>query len=207
MAKAYHFAANLAAQMGLNNESIEIAQKATKEGLFLTAQSYPLLHRQMRGISTELALVHGIIRQESRFDVDAQSHAGALGLMQLMPGTAQETARKAGISYSRGRLTDDPRYNIVLGSNYLSGLVARYGGSYPLAIAAYNAGPGRVNQWIEEFGDPRTGQIDLIDWIELIPISETRNYVQRVMEGVYVYRLRLKNIQNPPRAKIHVAMR
>lgn len=203
----YHFAALTAAQMDMHNESVMIAKEATKKGLFLTAQSYPLFHRHMDGVNTELALLHGIIRQESQFDLKAQSPAGAMGLMQLMPGTAQDTARKIGVSYDRGRLTSDARYNIALGSSYISQLVSRFGGSYPLAIAGYNAGPVRVDKWIKQFGDPRTGEIDLIDWIESIPISETRNYVQRVMEGIYVYRLRLKNIQKTPHARIHVAMR
>jgi soluble lytic murein transglycosylase len=123
-----------------------------------------------------------------------------------MPATAKETARKMGITHSAAWLTTNPQHNIRLGSRYLSDMVARYDGAYPMAIAAYNAGPGRVDKWLETFGDPRKGEIDWIDWIELIPIYETRNYVQRVMESVYVYRLRLKNVQKPVTAPIHITL-
>jgi soluble lytic murein transglycosylase len=111
--------------------------------------------------------------------------------MQLMPATARAVARQAGLPYQRPRLTSDPDYNIRLGSTFLGDMLARFGGSYVLAIASYNAGPARVAGWIEEMGDPRRGDIDVIDWIESIPIYETRNYVQRVLEDVQVYRLRL----------------
>jgi soluble lytic murein transglycosylase len=171
------------------------------------AQAYPLITGEMQNIPTEWALVHAIIRQESMFDPYARSPAGALGLMQLMPGTASDTARKLGLAHDASWLTTRPSYNIRLGSQYLQDMVQRFGGSYPLAIAAYNAGPRRVDGWLETFGDPRTGQLELVDWIELIPISETRNYVQRVLEGVYAYRLRLLNTQPAPHAGIHVAMK
>lgn len=202
---AYYFAAHKAADLDLTNTALSIAKQATNKGMFLTAQSYPVITGNMRGVNLEWALVHSIIRQESMFDTAAQSPAGALGLMQLMPATAREVAGKAGLSYSHLRLTSDPSYNITLGSSYLGRLLKRYDGSYPLAIAAYNAGPGRVDQWIKTFGDPRIGQVSLIDWIELIPIYETRNYVQRVMEAVYIYRLRLHDQQPRVSAPLHVA--
>ena len=134
-------------------------------------------------------IIHAIARQESQFDRAAVSRAGARGLMQLMPGTARETAGKLGLGYDVGALTSNPDYNIQLGSSYIQRMLDYYGGSYPLAVAAYNAGPGNVNKWIKANGDPRMPGVDMIDWIEAIPIFETRNYVQRVLENAVVYDL------------------
>ena len=204
--KAFRYAAEQAIAMGRNDIAVQISKKATARGLFLTAQAYPVITNELRRIDkVEWALIHGLIRQESVFDVNARSPVGARGLMQLMPATAQETARKIGVSHQTDWLTTRPSHNILLGSTYLDQMLRRYGGSYPLAIAAYNAGPGRVDRWLVTFGDPRRGEIDWINWIELIPIYETRNYVQRVMEAVYVYRLRLKSEQKPPVQRIHTA--
>lgn len=133
------------------------------------------------------AVAYAISRQESGFDARARSHAGALGLMQLMPETARRIAREVGVSHSTARLTSDPAHNVTLGAYHLDELIAEYNGSYILTFIAYNAGPRRVPQWIERFGDPRAGQVDVIDWIELIPFSETRSYVQRVLENIFVY--------------------
>ena len=167
--------------------------------MFLTKQSYPTITKHLKDVhDTEWALVHALIRQESMFDFDARSHAGALGLMQLMPATAREVAGQMSLVYNKGWLTQRPKYNIDLGSSYISRLIDRYDGSYILAIAAYNAGPSRVNRWIKKNGDLREAGVDEVDWVELIPIYETRNYVQRVMEGLYIYRLRLKGIQKQP---------
>lgn len=132
-------------------------------------------------------IVHAIMRQESQFDRAAISHAGARGMMQLMPGTARETAGKIGVSYNMGGLTTDTQYNIQLGNDYFARMMSYYGGSYPLAVAAYNAGPGNVNKWLRANGDPRTGSIDILQWIEAIPLTETRGYVQRVLENAVVY--------------------
>lgn len=132
-------------------------------------------------------MVHAISRQESEFDVDRVSHAGAQGLMQLMPGTAREQAGKLGIEYMSANLTRDEAYNIRLGDGYFKRMFDYYGGSYPLAVAAYNAGPGNVNKWLRSNGDPREGTIDWLQWIEQIPNFETRNYVQRVLENAVVY--------------------
>lgn len=204
--KAYRYAAETAAQMGKVHEAIKIAKKATSKGLFLTAQSYPTITKWIENVdNVEWALVHAVIRQESMFDYNALSSAGARGLMQLMPGTASDTARKLKIAHQGEWLTQRPDHNILLGTTYLNGLLRSYGNSYPLAIAGYNAGPGRVNKWVKTFGDPRKGEIDMIDWIELIPFSETRNYVQRVMENVYVYRLRLKGVQRDPDQLLYMA--
>ena len=132
-------------------------------------------------------MIHAIARQESQFDRKIVSRAGARGMMQLMPGTARETAGFIGVGYSPSSL-DDPAYNIQLGSWYFGRLMDRYQGSYPLAVAAYNAGPGNVNKWLVANGDPRaTG--DILGWIEAIPLSETRGYVQRVLENAVVYDL------------------
>lgn len=204
--KAYRYAAETSAQMGNMHEAIKISKKATSKGLFLTAQSYPTITKWIEKIdSVEWALIHAVIRQESMFDYNALSSAGARGLMQLMPGTANDTARKLNVAHKGEWLTARPDHNILLGTEYMRGLLRSYANAYPLAIAAYNAGPGRVNKWVKTYGDPRKGDIDMIDWIEMIPFSETRNYVQRVMENVYVYRLRLKGIQRDPDQVILVA--
>lgn len=192
--KAYRFGAELSAKMDHYHDAVKIAKRATDKGLFLTSQAYPLVSQWVRDDSgVELAFIHALIRQESMFDRNATSSAGAKGLMQLMPGTAKETAKKENISYRPDWLTDRPDYNIRLGSAYMSRLLERYDNSYALATAAYNAGPGNVDKWLNLFGDPRNKEIDLLDWIELIPIYETRNYVQRVMENLYVYRILMKN--------------
>jgi soluble lytic murein transglycosylase len=136
---------------------------------------------------TNWTLIHAISRQESQFDRQANSRVGARGLMQLMPGTARETASAAGVAYDYASLTSNPQYNVTLGSTYFGKLMSQYNGSYILAVAAYNAGPGNVNKWIRANGDPRLPNIDKIAWIEAIPISETRNYVQRVLENAVVY--------------------
>ncbi len=139
------------------------------------------------GYENSWTSIHAITRQESQFAQGAISHAGARGLMQLMPGTAREQSGKAGLRYNMASLTGDPQYNIRLGSGYFERMLRYYGGSRPLAVAAYNAGPGNVNKWLRRNGDPRQGGIDWLKWIEDIPISETRNYVKRVLENAVVY--------------------
>ena len=129
-------------------------------------------------------------RQESRFQIDAVSSAGARGLMQLMPATAEETAGKLGVDYSKSRLTSDAEYNALLGSTYLKAQLERFDGSLILAAAAYNAGGGNANKWMRTFGDPRSDTIDPVVWIELIPVLETRTYVKRVVGNYLVYRAR-----------------
>lgn len=139
------------------------------------------------GHESNWTMIHAIIRQESQFDRTAVSHAGARGLMQLMPGTAREVSVKLGRPYDAPALTVDTQYNMLLGSTYFQQMLNSFGGSYPLAVAAYNAGPGNVRKWLNSIGDPRTGSIDVVDWIEAIPLSETRGYVQRVLENAVVY--------------------
>jgi soluble lytic murein transglycosylase len=144
--------------------------------------------------------IHAIARQESQFDRNATSHAGARGLMQLMPGTARETAGKIAMAYRPEALNSDISYNIQLGSTYFQRMLSYYNGSYPLAVAAYNAGPGNVNKWLARNGDPRSSGIDILDWIEQIPIFETRNYVQRVLENAVMY-----DHLNPDKARYKTA--
>ena len=133
----------------------------------------------------------GIIRQESEFREDAISSAGARGLMQLMPQTAVRVASVLGVAHNTGMLIGEPQHNIRLGSSYIADRIDAYRGSYVLAIAAYNAGPGRVRDWVEQLGDPRRPDVDVIDWIESLTIYETRNYIQRVLEATQIYRMRL----------------
>lgn len=149
-------------------------------------------------ISGSWTMIHAIARQESQFDRQIISRAGARGLMQLMPGTARETANAAGLSYDIGSLFD-PTYNVRLGSTYFGQMMDRYAGSYVLAVAAYNAGPGNVDRWLRTVGDPRSG-MDVLTWIDNIPLSETRNYVQRVLENAVVY-----DLLNPRRANVRSA--
>ena len=136
----------------------------------------------------EHPLLLAIVRQESAFAPDAMSQVGARGLMQLMPATAAGVAKKLALPYSLARLTTDGIYNLILGRSYIERLIEDFGGSYALAIASYNAGPGRVRQWLRDFGDPRGRDIAMVDWIELIPFNETRTYVQRVLENLQIYR-------------------
>jgi soluble lytic murein transglycosylase len=145
-------------------------------------------------------LAHAIMRQESQFDKAAISHAGARGLMQLMPGTARETSGKIAMAYRPDALTVDTDYNIQLGSTYIQRMLDYYGGSYPLAIAAYNGGPGNVNKWLKAYGDPRTGSIGMMEWIEKIPLTETRDYVYRVLENAVMY-----DHLHPERARVKSA--
>ena len=122
----------------------------------------------------------------------AVSGAGARGMLQLLPGTAKEAARMAGLPYSRQRLTSDAGYNATLGAAFLNDQLSRFDGSYVLTFAGYNAGPRRAREWMERYGDPRGRDIDtVVDWIERIPYAETRAYVQRVMENYQVYKMRI----------------
>jgi soluble lytic murein transglycosylase len=132
-------------------------------------------------------MIHAVTRQESQFDRQAMSRVGARGLMQLMPATAKQTAPAAGVSYSLSGLTQNPQDNIRLGSTYFGQMMSQFGGSYVLAAAAYNAGPGNVNKWLRANGDPRLPGADVLAWIEAIPLTETRGYVQHVLENAVVY--------------------
>lgn len=177
---------------GLNRPELGVlvSRQALQDGVLVFEAGFPLLEAKLPP-RPEPALVHALIRQESNFSPTAVSSAGARGLMQLMPATAQALARRMGLRHTHEKLTAEPAYNVRLGTTYLQELIERFDGSYVLAVAAYNAGQGRVANWLKTIGDPRTGAIDVIDWIELMPIYETRNYVQRVMENMHIYRARL----------------
>ena len=144
----------------------------------------------------EPAAVFGITRQESGFDPRVRSGAGAQGMMQIMPATAKSTARRIGIAFEPHRMSD-PDYNMRIGSAYLGHMINGFGGSYVLAAAAYNAGPGRPAAWVSFCGDPRSPGTDPLDFIECIPFAETRNYVMRVLENIQVYRARLNGGSAP----------
>ena len=184
-------AAKLATEISRFDFAIQIAKLASYEKRFHNKYNYPIISTpkfvNKRKIP-ESAFILAIIRQESEFDTSAHSSAGAKGLMQLMTYTARVVAKQAKLPYSKSKLTKDPDYNIKLGSHYIAGLILEYDGSYPFAIAAYNAGPKRVRYWKKINKNPQKGQIDYVDWIELIKFKETRNYVQRVLENYNVYR-------------------
>ena len=184
--------ANLANEYLQMRQAVRAAKQARLRGIILPQSAYPTISLpQTSGGRPEDALVHSVIRQETEFAQDAVSGAGARGMMQMMPATAQATARSMGAPYRFNWLTDDRDYNLTLGMHHLEEVVDQYDGSYILALVAYNAGPHRANRWIENYGDPRDPDIDPIDWVESIPFSETRNYVMRVLENVQVYRTRL----------------
>jgi soluble lytic murein transglycosylase len=182
--------AELGRSIGRDDYMVAVAKTARSKGVEMLELLYPL-RSLPAGPGPEEALVLAIMRQESAFALDAVSSAGARGLMQLMPATAKHVAGKIGVAYDEGRLTTDGDYNIGLGRAYLQQLLERYNGSYVLAIASYNAGPARVSEWLNEYGDPRGYGVDVVDWIEMIPFSETRNYVQRVLENLQIYRYRM----------------
>ncbi len=188
-------AAALAAGFGRSDIAITVARKSDRDGVPLIAAGYPIPSVAV-GNKPERALILGLVRQESGFQHTAVSSAGARGLMQLMPATAAKLARALKVVFKHKKnldaaLTHDQSLNLKLGSAYLEDLLSQFDGSYILAVAAYNAGPSRVQKWMHDFGDPRTHDVDAVDWVESIPFSETRNYVQRVLEGVQVYRQRL----------------
>lgn len=170
--------------------AMRVVRAGATRGLYLTERGYPVRTPPQGAGLPEAALTHSIIRQESGFDPGVSSGVGARGMMQLMPATAANTARRIGLSYSASRL-GDAEYNMRLGTAYLGQLVDSFSGSYVMAAAGYNAGPGRSTQWAAECGDPRGGTSDPSDFIECIPFAETRNYVMRIMEGLQVYRARL----------------
>ncbi|WP_068315882.1 transglycosylase SLT domain-containing protein [Polycladidibacter hongkongensis] len=189
---------HLATYMGKPAWSVMAGKRATTQHPQLSGVSFPLETLPPRAIKTppiELPVIYAISRKESAFDPKAKSHAGALGLMQLMPATAKRTAKSLSLRYSKSRLTSDPAYNATLGGNLLAQLTREFNGSYILAFVAYNAGKSKAYEWIDRFGDPRDPKIDPIDWVEKIPYGETRNYVQRVLEAVQVYRSKMGKTQ------------
>ncbi len=181
-------AARIALAAGRHDVAVWAAKDSLRAGVHLIEAGWPRgpLPRDLRGLEESVLLA--LMRQESGFNTDAVSWAGARGLMQVMPATARVVARDIGLPFSRERLLEDPDYNLAIGTAYFARVLREFDGSYILALAAYNAGPGRARQWLRRNGDFRTDGVDAIDWIELIPFDETRNYVQRVIENVQVYR-------------------
>lgn len=174
-------------QIGRQDLAVWVARAARNNGsAFYYRSAFPV-HASSTPSGKMWSLVHGITRQESSFDRAAMSRVGARGLMQLMPGTAREESGKVGVGYDLGRLTSDPSYNVMLGSSYFQRMVGQWDGNYVLAVASYNAGAGNVRKWVRAYGDPRSPNVDTLRWIEQIPFSETKGYVQRVMENSVVY--------------------
>jgi soluble lytic murein transglycosylase len=178
--------AAFALSAGMPDGAVFVGRRMGRDGLLLPHAGWPMPYHPAEPPDPAFSL--GIMRQESSFDIAAVSPSGARGLMQLMPPTAQTVARQLGIPVSIPALTSDAGSNIRLGTAYLQEVLTQFDNCLPLAAAAYNAGPHRVVQWLADNGDPRTGPVDMVDWIELIPIGETRNYVQRVTENVVMYR-------------------
>lgn len=184
-------AGKLSQQVGRLDFAIQIAKQTSYQNKNLLELNYPII-KTPKVVSKRAVLpqevILSLIRQESEFDRDANSWVGAKGLMQIMPATGRLVSKQAGLRYSRSRLIEDEFFNLQLGCYYISGLNEEFNGAIYMAFAGYNAGPHRVRRWVKRFGDPRKGEIDPIDWIELIPFTETRNYVQRVIENIQVYK-------------------
>lgn len=181
---------DLARREGSFKAEVNVGKAAIQRGIPLEDMAYPISgmpQYQRTATSVERPMALAIARQESLFDPKAKSHAGAIGLMQMLPSTASRTASRAGIPFSAAKLYDG-QYNATLGSAHLGELMEEFNGSYIMTFAAYNAGSHRVREWVQTFGDPRDPSVDAVDWVEAIPFSETRNYVQRVMENYQVYR-------------------
>ncbi|WP_188720473.1 lytic transglycosylase domain-containing protein [Actibacterium pelagium] len=189
--------ADMALDWGEPHIALKIAKQAAGQGFVLPEPYFPLteLSKDNHGVPTELVLA--IARRESEFDPAVTSGAGARGLMQLMPGTARDVSRDIGVGYNLSALLTDPQYNAQLGAAYLEQMIEKWGPSVVLVAASYNAGPHRATAWIERFGDPRSSRVDVIDWIEHIPFTETRNYVMRIAESLWVYETRLSGKAGP----------
>ncbi len=193
-------ALEMARQMARPDLAVWVTRAARNDGdAFYVRDAFPTIRSTPR---SPWALANGITRQESSFDRNAISWAGARGMMQLMPGTAREQADKLGVGYDSSRL-HDPDYNVMLGSAYFQRMLNTWDGSVPLAVASYNAGAGNVRKWINAYGDPRSGRVDMVGWIEAIPFTETKGYVQRVIENSVVYDS--INPQPASRTALHVS--
>jgi len=190
--------ADVALELGDAHLALRIAKRAARNGHEIMRAHYPLSALAEATLPVPRALALSITRRESEFDPSVVSHAGALGLMQVMPGTARDTARDLGVAYDEPRLLTDPDYNALLGSSYIADLIDRYDGNLPLVAIGYNAGPRRADRWIARFGDPRRAP-DIAYWIEALPFSETRNYVMRVAESIPIYEARLTGKLPEPR--------
>jgi soluble lytic murein transglycosylase len=186
--------ANIAWSEGGATMAVRLAKASAQRNIDIDSWGYPvraLPDWKQIGKTIEKPLVYALARQESEFNPTAGSKVGAQGLMQIMPGTAKLIAKKYGLKYANGVLTGDPAYNVKLGAAHLGDLIDDFNGSYVLTLVAYNAGPRRSREWVAEYGDLRNGEVDPVDWVESIPFQETRQYVQKVLQNLHVYRSRL----------------
>lgn len=192
--------AALALQIREPHIAVLLGKQGAERGIILPDAYFPQTALVPdAGLSVSRPLALAISRRESEFDVAARSPAGARGLMQLMPETARRMAADRGEAFDPARLTTDPAYNARLGTAYLAGLVQEFGPSIALVASGYNAGPGRPRRWIAEYGDPRRPDVDVVDWVEMIPFTETRTYVMRVSESLTIYRAKLRGAPGPIR--------
>ncbi|HAJ47450.1 MAG TPA: hypothetical protein DCL54_12810, partial [Alphaproteobacteria bacterium] len=190
----------LVRDLGETGLALRVAKRGLQKNIPLFDLAYPTIPAPAfagNGTAPETAMVLGLTRQESEFDSQAISRANAQGLMQLIPSTARMTAKRHGLPYDGRNTLLDPTGNMRLGMAHLSDVIADFAGSYVMAIGAYNAGGGRINEWVGRFGDPRAPNVDVVDWIERVPFSETRNYIQRVLENTQVYRAILNGREAP----------
>jgi len=188
--------AALAELTGRRNDAramLQIGKPALARGLALDHYAFPTIgippHSPI-GPEIERSIIYSVARTESAFDQRDRSSANAVGLMQVTPEAGRDTARRFGVAYDWDQMVSDPVYNTQMGAAELSALLKEYAGSHIMTFAGYNAGRGRVRDWVKLYGDPRDPNVDAVDWVERIPLSETRNYVQRVMENLQVYRIR-----------------
>jgi soluble lytic murein transglycosylase len=191
--------ADLALQMDEPHIAVLIGKAAAERGVIIPRAYFPVPDMVPDGLKVSRALALAIARRESEFDPAARSTADAQGLMQVLPGTAKIVADELGLEYKAGKLISDPAFNVQMGAGYLAKMVEEFGPSIALVASGYNAGPGRPRRWIGEFGDPREAGTDIVDWVETIPFTETRTYVMRVVEGVVIYRAKLKGAVGPVR--------
>jgi soluble lytic murein transglycosylase len=191
--------ADLALRLDEPYIAVLVAKAAAERGVILPRAYFPVPDMVPDQLPVSRALALSISRRESEFNPAAQSKAGARGLMQVMPATAEMLAKAAGEEFSASRLITDPAFNVRMGSTYLSHMTEKFGPAVALIASGYNAGPGRPVKWIDQYGDPRRDSVDVVDWVESIPFTETRTYVMRVAEGVVIYRARLKGQPGPVR--------
>ncbi len=191
--------ADFALSAGEPHIAVLVGKAAAERGIILPRAYFPMPDMVPDGLSVSRALALSIARRESEFDPAARSSADARGLMQVLPGTAKLMAGKLNLPFEAGKLFSDPSYNVKMGAAYLRVMVDEFGPSIALVASGYNAGPGRPRRWITEFGDPRNADTDIVDWVETIPFTETRTYVMRVVEGVIIYRAKLKGAVGPVR--------
>jgi soluble lytic murein transglycosylase len=174
---------------------LQIGKRALGRGLALDHYAFPTIgipqHNPV-GFEIDRSVIYSVARTESAFDQRDRSPANAVGLMQVTPEAGRDTAKRFGVAYDWDRMVSDPVYNTQMGAAELSALLREYNGSHIMTFAGYNAGRGRVRDWVKQYGDPRDPKVDAVDWVERIPFAETRNYVQRVMENLQIYRARFE---------------